>query len=79
MWNMLMFCSRISSLISAHSPIRSAFQTSSTGQPSRATYNEYGSKREDIKPRGKWMPLETVDKKLLLDDGRFLNLTTNDP
>ena len=25
------------------------------------------------------MPLETIDKRLLLDDGRFLNLTAHDP
>ena len=25
------------------------------------------------------MPLETIDKKLLLDGGRFFNLTAHDP
>ena len=42
-------------------------------------YNEYGNEREDIKPSGKRMPLETIDRRLLLDDGRFLNLTAHDP
>ena len=36
-------------------------QRSPTGQPSRSSYNEYGNEREDLKPRGKWMPLETID------------------
>ena len=54
-------------------------QRSSVGQPSRSSYNEYGSEREDIKPRRNRMPLETIDKKLLLDDGRPLNLTAHDP
>ena len=48
-------------------------------QPSRTAYTNYGSERDDIKPRGKRFPLETIDKKLLLDDGRFLNLTAHDP
>ena len=51
----------------------------SIGQPSREAYTDYGSERDDIKPRGKRFPLETIDKKLLLDDGRFLNLTAHDP
>ena len=51
----------------------------SIGQPSRDSYTDYGSERDDIKPRGKRFPLETIDKKLLLDDGRFLNLTAHDP
>ena len=37
--------------------IYSSFQRSSAGQPSRSSYNEYGSEREDIKPRGRRMPL----------------------
>ena len=51
----------------------------SIGQPSREAYTDYGSERDNIKPRGKRFPLETIDKKLLLDDGRFLNLTAHDP
>ena len=42
-------------------------------------YTDYGSERDDIKPRGKRFPLETIEKKLLLDDGRFSNLTAHDP
>ena len=51
----------------------------SVGQPSRAAYKDYGNEFDDIKPREKRFPLETIDKKLLLYDGRFLNLTAYDP
>ena len=65
---------------STPTPIYSSSQRSSTGQPSRAFYNDYENEREDIKPREKHMPLATIDKKLLLlDDGRLLNLTAHDP
>ena len=60
-------------------PIYGSSQRSLAGQPSTSSYNKYGSERVDIKPRGKRIPLETVDKKLLLDDGRFLNLMAHDP
>ena len=64
---------------SIHVPICSSTQRSASGQPSRASYNEYGNERDDIKPNGKRFSLKTIDKKLLLDDGRFLNLTAHDP
>ena len=41
--------------------------------------NDYGNEREDIKPRGNRMPLETIDKNLLLNDRRLLNLLASDP
>ena len=50
----------------------------SIGQPSRTSYTDYENERDDIKPGGKRYLLETIDKKLLLDDGRFLNLTALD-
>ena len=37
----------------------------SIGQPSRTSYTDYGSERDDIKPRGKRFPLETIDKKII--------------
>ena len=38
----------------------------SIGQPSRTAYTDYGNERDNIKPRGKRFPLETIDKKLYL-------------
>ena len=60
-------------------PIYSSTQRSASRWPSRASYNEYGNERDDIKPNGKRFSLKTIDKKLLLDDGRFLNLMAHDP
>ena len=60
-------------------PLYGSTQRSLAGQPSRSMYNEYGNEKEDIKHKGRRMPLETIDKKLLLDDRRLLNLMAHDP
>ena len=67
-----------SSSSSVPTSIYSTSQTYLTGQPSRAIYNEYGSEKEDIKPREKRIPLQIIDNKLLLDNGRSVNLTVHD-
>ena len=64
---------------STSTPIFSSSRRSTAGQPSITFYTDYGNKRDDIKPRGKRFPLETINKKLLLDDGRILNLTAHEP
>ena len=67
----------ISAPICSPPPIYDSSQRSFTGQPSRRSYSDYNNEREDIKTKGKRMPSENIDKKLLLDDGRFLNLTAH--
>ena len=67
-----------SSSSSAPTPIFNTSQTYSIGQPSRPIYNEYVSEKEDIKPREKRIPLQIIDNKLLLDNGRSVNLTVHD-
>ena len=64
---------------STSTPIFSSSWRSTAGQPSITFYTDYGNERDDLKPRGKRFPLRTIDKKLLLDDGRFLNLIAHDP
>ena len=44
---------------SIYVPIYSSTQRSFVGQPSRISYNEYGSEKDDIRPRGKRLRLET--------------------
>ena len=61
------------------SPFLSSTHRSTVGHHSRTSYNDYGNEQDDIKPREKRFPLKTIYKTLLLDDGRFLNLTARDP
>lgn len=41
--------------------------------------HHYKQEKDEIRPKGKRMPLETIDIKLLIDDGRILNITAHDP
>ena len=49
------------------------------GQPSRRSYTDYREPNVQYRSLGKRMPLETFDRKNLVDNGRILNLAAHDP
>lgn len=60
------------------STVTSAQRHYLTGQLPREPYTHYEGEKDMIRPKGKRLPLEFINKKDLIEDGRLLNLSTHD-